>query len=82
MSTPFQPSDPHAPTMKPGFPILILVSLVIALGVVMLVAILAPRFAEEEGVHWGVTLGAGALTFIIAFLYGLSRRSQEAEERS
>lgn len=81
MSDSFQPEKPYPPEGEEASegPASIWIALLSALGVVMILAILAPRFMQESGVNWWVTLGAGVLVFVVVFLIGRIKGSKSGQ---
>lgn len=59
-------------------------SLLVALGVLMLAAVVAPRLFDLESINWGVSVGlaviAGVVTYFVASARGGSRGSKKPVE--
>ncbi len=76
MSTSFQPDKPYEKsTGSSGLSSILVTGLLAALAVVMLFALAVPRFFMDGETNWLLTLGAGALTFIIILAIGMLRKS-------
>lgn len=85
MASSFHSEEPHPVARDPGDTASILfTALGIALAVLMLLAIVAPRFLWAGAVNWAVTLGASALAFLVVLAVGFARRERpgEASEES
>lgn len=72
MSEGFQPEKPYPHDQRGSQRLTSFwVALLSALGVTMILAILAPRFfVQESQTGWMMALGAGALVFIVVFAIG------------
>lgn len=81
MASPFHTEEPHPVARTPYDAGSILVTAAgVALAVLMLLAIVAPRFLWGGTVNWAVTLGASAAAFLLVLAVGFARRSGPGEE--
>ena len=74
MSDDFQPEKPYPSAKGTGDRAsTIWVAVLSALGVVMVLALVTPQVVGESQLTWLITLGGGALVFIIALLIGFRK---------
>ncbi len=81
MSNDFQPEKPYASEPGPRRrPASVWIALLSALGVIMVLAVLLPQFlAQESGANWWITLGAGAVVFVVVWAIGW-RKGAKSEQ--
>lgn len=76
MAADFQPEKPQPAAREEGaLKSTILTAVASALVVMMLIALVVPRFAGDSQMNWGLTLGAGIVTLLGVFLFSYLRRS-------
>lgn len=80
MSTLFQPEEPHPQTDKPASkgPIITL-AIGLALAVMMILALVGPRFEWSGATLWLVTIGAGVVTALVVGGVGFMRGPSHAD---
>lgn len=81
MSEGFQPEKPYPHDQRGSQRLTsVWVALLSALGVTMILAILAPRFfVQESGTGWLVALGAGVLVFVVVFVIGRIKGAKSSQ---
>lgn len=80
MPNDFQPEKPHASAPGPERgPAAVWIALLSALGVVMVLAIIAPRLFAEWEAGWPVALGAGVVVFVAVWVVGRMKGAQSRQ---
>lgn len=74
MASRFQPSNPHPPSKRYGMSFVLLTGAGAALCVMMIVAIVLPRYFLDTTTSWVVTLGSGVGTFTLVLAYEVVQR--------
>ena len=74
MATRFQPSNPHPPSKRYGISFVLLTGAGVALSVMMIVAIVLPRYFLNATTSWVATLGSGIGTFALVLAYEAVQR--------
>jgi len=78
MSSSFQPADPHPPSRRYGISFVLLTGAGLALAVMMIVAIVLPRYFLDTTTSWVATLGSGIGTFALVLAYDVVQRMRGA----
>ncbi len=74
MASSFQPANPHPPSKRHGISFVLLTGAGVALSVMMIVAIVLPRYFLNATTSWVATLGSGIGTFALVLAYEAVQR--------
>lgn len=78
MGSSFQPPNPHPPSERYGISFILLIGVGLGLSVMMIVAIVLPRYFLDSTTSWAATIGSGVGTFALVLAYDAVQRIRGA----